>query len=215
MTDANVSEKADPRCICFERRNDEKAFESSLMRLVGAMQKQSRQMFVSEHNVLRMNHGGNWVHAAREPEPDTTMLTISAEWVIPFKDIADNDLSLISRTVLPINEEMGKQFAQNMYGVVGAAAERVGNVVNGQAADSILISMVEMFKKIEFGVDRDGKISMPQMHVGPEMYERIARELQNVPAEIEAEIEKIKAVKVQAALVREEERKSKFKRAEA
>ncbi|WP_133175366.1 hypothetical protein [Sphingomonas oleivorans] len=215
MTNASdAPEKADPRIICFERREDDEAFESSVVALMGRMQEQSRKMFVSEHNVLRMNHGANWVHAAREPEPDTTMHTLSAEWLIPFKEIADNDLGLIGRTILPINEEMEKQFAQNMYGVVGAAAEKVGNVVSAQAAGSFSQSILEMFSKIQLGVDRDGNVSMPQIHVGPEMAERIASEMQNVPPEIEAEIEKIKAEKIQAALVREAERKSKFKQAD-
>ncbi len=213
MTDTeDASEKIDPRFRCFERSEEDVAFEASVTALLSRMQARSRQVFINEHNILRMNHGRNWVHAAREPEPDTTMHTISAEWTIPFKDIADNDLSLIARTILPMNDEMEKQFAINMYGVVGAAAEKVGNVVSAQAAGSFSQSMLEMFKKIELWVDRDGNISMPQIHVGPGMSERIANEMQNVPPEIEAEIEQIKAKKVRAALDRELERKAKFKR---
>ena len=159
MTDSSdAQERADPRIFCFEHVGEEETFELSLMKLVSKMQEQSRETFVSEHNVLRMNHGGSWVHAARQPEPDTTLHTLSAEWVIPFKDVAENDLGLIARTILPMNEELEKQFAQNMYGVVGAAAESVGNVVDAQAAGSFSQSMIEMFSKIELGVDRDGNV---------------------------------------------------------
>lgn len=179
------------------------------------MQARSRQTFVSEHNILRMNHGGSWVHTARDQEPDTTMHTISAEWMIPFKDVADNDLSLIARTILPLNEEMEKQFALNIYGVVGAAAEKVGNVVDAKAEGSLAQSMLEMFRRIEIGVDRDGNISMPQLHVGPEMADRLAKELQSIPPEMEAEIELLKAAKVEAALAREADRKAKFRRPES
>jgi hypothetical protein len=201
----------DPRFWCFERREEENAFEASVMAFLGQLQKRSRETFVSEQNVLRMSHGRNWVHSARDPEPDITMHKISAEYTIPFKDIADNDLSLIERTILPINEEMEKQFAQNMYGVVGAAAERVGNVVDARAAGSFAQSMLEMFQKIEFGVDRDGNVSLPQIHVGTDTFERISKEMKNVPPEIEAEIEQLKAEKIQAALDREVERKAKFR----
>lgn len=215
MTEASdAQEKSDPRIFCFERVDEEEAFELSVMKLVARLQERSRKMFVSEQNVLRMNHGGSWVHAAREPEPDTTMHTLSAEWVIPFKDVAENDLALIGRTILPMNEELEKQFAQNMYGVIGAAAESVGNVVDAQAAGSFSQSMIEMFSKIELGVDRDGNVNMPQIHAGSAAYERIVSEAQNMPPEVEAEIEKIKATKVQEALGREAERKSKFKQAE-
>lgn len=205
-------DKDDPRIICFNNREDDRIFHGSVTRLMQRMQERSRDKFINDENILRMNHGSSWVHSARDPELDTSMHTISAEWTIPFKEIVDNDLSLISRTILPINESMEAQFAQNIYGVVGAAAEKVGNVVNAKATGSFAHSMLEMFRKIEIGVDRDGNISMPQMHVGPDLYERLPEELANVPPELEAEIERVKAEKIEAALRREAERKAKFKK---
>lgn len=206
------SDKDDPRIICFDNREDDRIFDASVTRLMQRMQERSRDKFINEENILRMNHGSTWVHSARDPEPDTSMHTISAEWTIPFKEIADNDLSLISRTILPINESMEAQFAQNIYGVVCAAAEKVGNVVDAKDSGSFAHSMLEMFRKIEIGVDRDGNISMPQMHVGPDLYKRLPEELANVPPELEAEIERVKAEKIEAALRREAERKAKFKK---
>jgi hypothetical protein len=212
-TDASEAEPqgTDPRIRCFEHHDDQGTFEKSVAILMSKMQEKSRKMFVSEHNVLRMNHGGSWIRAARDPEPDTSMHTISAEWTIPFKGIAENDLSLIGRTILPINEEMEKQFAQNMYGVVGAAAEKIGNVVSTQAAGSFGHAILDMLRKIELSVDRDGNVNMPQMHVGPEFYARLPEEISKVPPAIEAEIERVKAEKVQAAFDREADRKAKFK----
>ena len=204
----------DPRIRCFERPADDEAFERSVTALIARLQERSRKTFVSEHNVLRMNHGSNWVHSARNPEPDTSMHTLSSEWTIPFKDIAENDLGLISRIILPVSEEMDKQFAQNMYGVVGAAAQKIGNVVDAKTAGSFGASMLEMFRKLELGVDRDGNVSMPQMHVGPDLYARLPEEMSKVPPEINAEIERVMAEKIQDALNREVERKAKFKRAE-
>lgn len=211
----NSAAQADPCFRCFERAGDEEEFETSVASLLGKMQADSREMFVSQHNVLRMNHGGTWVHAASDPEPDTSMHTISAEYVIPFKDIADNDLSLIARSILPLNREMEKQFGLHMYGLIGAAADKVGNVVDAKATGSFPASMLEMLRKIELGVGRDGTVSMPQIHVGPGMAERIAKELENVPPEIEAEIQQVKAEKVQQALDREAARKAKFKRGQS
>lgn len=207
-----MADDADPRIRCFERPADDEAFERSVTTLMGRLQEKARQTFVSEHNVLRMNHGRNWVHSARDPEPDTTMHSISAEWTIPFKDIAENDLGLIGRTIFPISEEMDKQFAQNMYGAVGAAAQKVGNVVDAKTTGSFAHSMLEMFRKLEFGVDRDGQVSMPQIHVGPELYARLPEEMSKVPPELNAEIERVKAGKIQDALDREAARKAKFKR---
>lgn len=215
MTDPpDAPEKADPRVYCFEKCDEEAKFESSTMKLMAKLQEPSRKQFVSEENVFRMNHGVRWVHAARGPDDEhSTMHTLSAEWVIPFKDIADNDLSLIGRTILPIKEEMERQFSQNMYRTVGAVAEKVGNVVDAKAVGSFAQSMLEMFSKIEFGVDRDGNVSLPQLHVGPGTFERIKTEMQNIPPELDADIERMKALKIEEALAREVVRKAKFMQA--
>jgi len=141
------------------------------------------------------------------------MQTISAEWLIPNKDIAENDLSVIERCVMPVSESMQRQFAENMYNFVGAAAESVGNVVDAREQGSIAQGLMAMWRKIEFGVDRDGTVSMPQMHVGPQMYERILTDLHEQPPEFSIEVEEIKAEKIKAALAREAERKAKFKKA--
>lgn len=214
ITEQPRAKSDDPRIHCFERPADDETFERSVTALIAKLQETSRKTFVSEDNVLRMNHGINWVHSARNPEPDTSMHTISSEWSIPFKDIAENDLGLIGRTMLPISEEMDKQFAKNMYGVIGAAAQRVGNVVDAKTAGSFGVSMLEMFRKLELGVDRDGNVSMPQIHVGPALYARLPEEMSKVPPEINAEIKRVKAEKIQDALDREAERKAKFKRVE-
>lgn len=212
MDDADTtSSEPDPRYRCFERPDEAAVVEKSVAKLLGKLQKQSQAMFVNEENILRMNHGARWVHSAREEDPDTSMHRISVEWVLPFKDLADNDLGLIARSILPISEGMQRQFAENMFGVVGAAAEKVGNVVDARAAGSFPQSMLEMLKKIELGVDRDGSISMPQTHVNAETFERMKLEFENVSPELEAEFERVKAEKIQAALDKEAERKARFK----
>jgi hypothetical protein len=203
--------KPDPRFFCFERPGDEEAFERSLMKLLAELNERTREALVSRRNVLRLNHGRYWVHSARDPETDTCMQSISAEWLIPFREIADNDLDLIRRAILPVSEEMSRQFAQSMYSMVGAAAERVGNVVDVKKEGSVSQSLIDMMSKIEFGVDRDGNVSMPQIHAGPEAAEKFAVELENMAPEVAARLERLRLEKTQQALDREAERRAKFR----
>ncbi len=88
---SETPENPDPRVFCFQSKEDEAAFDQSLMKLMAVMQDRTRADFVSEHNILRMSHGGSWRHSAREEEPDTTMHQITSEMTIPFKEIADNE----------------------------------------------------------------------------------------------------------------------------
>lgn len=212
--DPCATKKADPRIFCFDKPDDDEAFELSVTKLMGMLQERSRATFVSPQNVLRLKHGRHWVHSAREREPDSSMHSISSEWLIPYREIADNDLGLIARSILPVCEEMSRQFAQNMYGVVGAAAERAGNVVDAKAAGSVAASLVEMMSKIELGVDRDGNVSMPQIHVGPEAYDKLVAAMQSMDPAAAAEFERLKQEKSQQALDREAERRAKFRRTE-
>lgn len=209
-----VSSKPDPRIFCFENPDDDEAFDLSLTKLIGMLQERTRATFVSPRNILRMNHGRKWVHSAREPEPDTSMHTISTEWLIPFKEIVDNDLSLIARSILPVVEDMSRQFAQNMYGVVGAAANRVGNVVDAKATGSVAAALIEMMSKIELGVDRDGNVSMPQIHAGTDAYAKFVEAIENMDPEAAEELERLKQEKSRQALDREAERRAKFRKHE-
>jgi hypothetical protein len=87
---ANETEKIDPRIICFDDPNAAEKFEKSVSRLIGALAEQSRSMYLHEENVLRVAHGETWVHSARATDSEATMHRISAEWTIPFKEIAGN-----------------------------------------------------------------------------------------------------------------------------
>jgi hypothetical protein len=213
--ESSAAAKPDPRIFCFDRPEDEKAFEHSVMKLVAQLNDRTREIMVSRQNVMRMNHGRNWVHSARDPEPDTSMHSISAEWLVPFREIADNDLNLIGRSIHQMSEELSRQFFQNMYRVVGAAAERVGNVVSAENAGSVSQSLIEMMSKIELGVDRDGNVSMPQIHAGTEAHAKLVAELENMAPEVEAELERLRLEKTREALEREAARRAKFRRVEA
>lgn len=205
--------RPDPRIFCFDDPQEERAFERTVVKLMGRLVERERGALVSARNVLRMNHGRNWVHSAREPEPDTTMHSLSTELLLPFKELADNDLDLITRSIVPVSEDMSRQFAQTMYSMVGAVAERVGNVVDAKAAGSVSASLIEMMSKIELGVDRDGNVSMPQIHAGPEAHAKLVEGLKNMSLEDAAELERLRMEKSQQALNREEERRGRFRKA--
>lgn len=203
----------DPRIFCFDAPQEERAFERTVVELMGRLVDRERGALVSGRNVLRMNHGGHWVHSAREPEPDTSMHSISTEWLLPFEELANNDLGLITRSIVPVSENMSRQFAQAMYGMVGAVAERVGNVVDAKSAGSVSASLIEMMSKIELGVDRDGNVSMPEIHAGPEAHAKLVEGLKSMSPEDAAELERLRLEKSRQALDREEERRGRFRKA--
>jgi hypothetical protein len=69
-----------------------------------------------------------------------------------------------------------------------------------------------MLEKIEFGIDKDGTVILPEIHVSPEFGDRMMAALENTSQEYKDRIEAVKTRKTAEALGRETERKAKFVR---
>ncbi len=135
---------------------------------------------------------------------------MSAEINVSFNDIIDNNLNKIPEAISQVLETFRQQFAAALYSTISEACERSGNVVSAQTAGSFAASFMDAIKKIEFGVNRDGKVSLPEIHIGHDPQEIIA-ELEAQPPEYHLEFERIKSEKIAEALERETIRKSRFK----
>jgi hypothetical protein len=69
-----------------------------------------------------------------------------------------------------------------------------------------------MLEKIEFGVDRDGNVTLPQIHAAPNVVDEIHRVLTSQGPDFERRVERVKREKIKAALKKEESRKARFPR---
>ena len=105
-------------------------------------------------------------------------------------------------------QQFDESMARMLYETVSAACEESGQVVDGRDIP-FPQAFLEGFKKIELGVDRNGNVSMPEFHVGSL---DMVKQLEAMPPEFQAEVERVKAEKIAKALEVEAERKKKFKR---
>lgn len=212
-TEEEIEKRRNARVFCFINDKEIRGFDRAYTMMMRELNKRHTSMYINENNTLHYSHGANWVRSAREDDVGPQMQTLSTEWSIPHQSIVDNDLSLIETGLRNAVESLSAQFARSIYSVVGAAAERVGNVVSDKETGSTAQSFLEMLKKIEFGVDREGNVSLPQVHVGPDMAEKFVNELKSQPPEFSEEVERVKAQRSELALQKEAERKAKFKAA--
>jgi hypothetical protein len=210
LSEEEIEKKRKARVFCFVDDEEIAGFDHAYLVMMNDLRKRQTSIYFDDSNVLHYIHGANWVRAGRD-DAGPAMQTLSTEWSIPFKALADNDLTLIEAGLHQTVEALSAQFAHSIYSVVGAAAEKVGNVVSNKDTGSNAQSFLEMLKKIEFGVDRDGNVSLPQMHVGPDMGEKLLEELKAQPPEFSEEVERVKAERTKLALQKEAERKAKFK----
>jgi hypothetical protein len=211
VTEEEIEKRRNARIFCFVDNEEIQGFDRTYTMMMRKLHKRQTSMYMEEGNILYYNHGTNWIRSAREDDDGPQMQALSTEWSISFQSIVDNDLSLIETGLRNAVDSLSAQFARSIYSVVGAAAERVGNVVSDKETGSTARSFLEMLKKIEFGVDREGNVSLPAMHVGPEMAEKLMNELKSQPPEFSEEVERVKAERSELAIQKEAERKAKFK----
>lgn len=163
---------------------------------------------IPEHNEFRYAHGRGWGHPGTPGEGE--MQTLSAKMEVGFADLMQGRLEVLPETVQHVAGQMKEHFLRMMYEKVAEGAEQVGNVVSAQDAGSFAAGFMEALRKIEFGVDRNGNVSMPEFHVGPGMADKLIAELEAQPPEFRAAIERLKQEKTDEALRRERERKARF-----
>lgn len=199
----------------FEMADEASGFERAFTKAISVLKRGGMQSMIAEENIQRFSHGKRWNHRANPHTVDGEMQTMSVEWATPFQEIVDGDLTLIPRAIQSISEQMHGAQMRMMYKTLSDVCDANGQTVDVAASGSNAAAFLDMLRKIEFGVDRDGNVSMPQIHAGHQAAEKMIADLEAQPPEFAAEVERLKAEKSEAALARERERRSKFKMPEA
>jgi len=100
---------------------------------------------------------------------------------------------------------------QTLYQTVPEAVEEVGNVVDAKGKTTTG-AFLEMLRKIEFGVDRKGEVTRPEIHTHPDNAPKFLKALEDAGPEFGAEVERLMAEREAEALERERVRKTRFKK---
>jgi hypothetical protein len=131
--------------------------------------------------------------------------------MISHDSLMRNDLNAFRSFLDTMCQAMSGQMQSEIYSTVSEAADSVGNTVSGKEAGSLAAAFLEMLKKIEFGVDSNGQVTLPSIHVSPEMGRKMLEELNAQTPDFYQEVERIKLEKVTAALQKERERLARYR----
>jgi len=179
---------------------------------VSTIQEQ-RQSILPGENVFGYSHGTRWRTRTTENDienEDGEMQIHSSEISIPFQEIVDNDLGVLSRYRNSVASGLMQEFMRSMYQTISDSTDRTGNIVDAKGGGFKAEQFIEMLEMIEFGVGRDGKVSLPEIHAGPGLAEKMFQELSAQGPEFEERVQEIIQRKAEAALAKEKGRKSRF-----
>lgn len=194
----------------FEMRREAQGFDQALAEVIRSVKRGGVEDMISEQNVQRFTHGRRWNHRSNPYTVDGEMQTIAAEGETPFAGIVEGDLNLIPQIIRSISEQMTTAQRRMLYETMSKSCDEHGQTISA-ADQGPAAAFLAMLRKIEFGVDREGNVSMPQIHAAPGTAKAMIADLEAQPPEFRAEIDRIKAEKSAAALERERLRRSRFK----
>ena len=183
--------------------------EAIHQRVVKAVDDMRRRM-ISDENALSYRHGREW-SSSHNPETQefSRFQTASAEAAIPFEHILDHRLSAIPDYVARMADGLELGFMANLFSLIDATTEKTGNVVrsSGSAAEDFF----DMLSKVETGVDRYGRPTMPSFVTSPDNSRRMIQELEAQTEEFHRRVEQLKEQKERDATAREADRVARFR----
>lgn len=194
----------------FEMRREAQGFDQALAEIIRSVKRGGIEDMVSEQNIQRFTHGRRWNHRSNPHTVDGEMQTIAAVGETPFASIVEGNLNLIPQMINSISEQMAAGQMRMLYDTMSKSCDESGQTVSAAELGNAA-AFLAMLRKIEFGVDRDGNVSMPQIHAAPGTAEKMMADLEAQPPEFKAEVERIKAEKSEEALERERLRRSRFR----
>lgn len=199
------------RRVPFPEHSANQSFSRSYNDLLRDLLRRVVDKHVPPENMHTFYHGTGWTHKRSDGKTVTgDVKPHTAETQLPFSRIVEGDLSAVAEQARSVLVQMEAAFMKNLYETVGAAVEEVGNVVDAKGKPPAE-AFIEMLTKIEFGVDRAGKVTRPEIRMHPDASPGFMKALTHAGPEFEAKVGQLISQKEADALAREKERKERFK----
>lgn len=202
--------KAESPRIPFVSSERDRDFQEGISKFFREALDASTREMIAPQNVMQLRHGRTWTHSSDDSEPGV-MEVHTAQKEMSFEDIAKNNMTAFREFLIDMAGQFRADLHKGMYAAVEASTEKSGNVVSAAQEGSFPLAFLAMLKKIEFGVDANGQVSLPSLHVAPGQAEKMIAEMEAQGEEYRAELESVKREKIEAALAKERDRLARFK----
>ena len=166
---------------------------------------------IPAENHQRFYHGRSWTMTREDgTQVRTNIQGHTARGELGFTEIIQCQFSALPKLINSIATAMSDTIEKSLYIRVAEDAAAVGNTASalGRPTPEVLL---EMIRKIEFSVDRTGKISVPSIHTSPENAKRLSEEIAMAGPAFEAEMNQLMHEKEAEAIERENTRLARFK----
>lgn len=196
----------------FEFRDLIDQFQKEFDRVVRFHVQKLRNDTIPPENTLHFSHGARWLSTKPDQsEQEQSLQVHTHEANLPLQRVVDHDLDAFGDHIEAIVNAVHEEFIKTIYDTVSKACDESGNIVDAKEAGSSTAAFLEMLRKIEFGVDRQGNPTRPSIHMGSEAIEKFRREADALGDPFKREVEQIASLKEDRAREKETARRTKFR----
>lgn len=194
----------------FPEKTDQ--FDKALARLIQNLTREERTKVLPPENTMRYTHGINWVTLSSDSsDNEGEMKILSTKSMISMENIRKHNLEALPSFISDIVKQMHESMQKMMYQTVADACDKTGNTINANDYETTADAFLATLKKIEFGVDRKGSVSIPELHLGSQAFAAFKNDAEAKGKSFQKEVEKVIQEKSEAALEREKQRIARFK----
>lgn len=195
----------------FFYKTDSKEFGQALLELAVKMQRNQISQFVSKDNMHSFHHGKSWLIVREDGTEESSFKEAGVELSIEYEDVLNNNMNNFFNFLSVFVEGFTAQTMRGMYQAIGESCEKIGNTIDRNEHVSHAQAFLEALKKVEFSVNENGQVELPQIHVGTGTAEPLMQSLEAQDDKFHAEVERIKKEKSEAALAKEKTRLNRYK----
>ncbi|MEE2730552.1 MAG: hypothetical protein VYA55_06985 [Pseudomonadota bacterium] len=195
----------------FSYKTESKEFGKALLEMAVRAHREQISQYVSKDNMHSFQHGSSWLTVREDGTEESSFKETGVELSIGYEDLIKNDINQFFQFLNTFIEGFTSQTMQGMFQTISESCDKIGNTVNQKEYASQAEAFLEMLKKVEFSVNENGQVELPQIHVGTGAAEHLMQSLEAQGDEFHAEVERIKQEKSEAALKKEKERLNKYK----
>lgn len=173
---------------------------------------EQRAALIPPRNHLAYRHGIRWrMLGSSDPDVENETKIASHEQQIDYRRIVENDLSLLANFFVSIQDAMREGLRTQMYETIETATKASGNVADQSDYESPAHAFLEGLRMIEFGVDPEGKVSVPEVHMTSEQARLFFESADELGDEFRLKVENLTKQKEKNALETERIRLERFR----
>ena len=192
-------------------KKESKLFAEAILNLAYDAHRKKIAQYVSEENMQSFCHGRGWATVKEDKIEDSQFKEVGVELKIDYPSILNNEIQKFFDFINDFIEGFTSQMVRDMFQTIGDACQETGNIVKQSDKKSNPEAFLEMLNKVEFSINEEGQVVLPQIHLAPENADNFITELNQQGPEFLAEVERVKKEKADLAIMNEKARLSKFK----